>query len=134
MFLKKLKEENKRLEKRNRELKAELSEAQMKEIEMRKLLADKHTEHTHADVLEALRRAIIRKCEGISAGADPLQFLICKNSPEPAAAEIALLVSTYRDFMAISQNDGAADLLKVLAKSADSITISKVDGDRAEEW
>lgn len=94
MFFKKLKEENKSLEKKVSRLKAELSEAQASMAEMRKLLADKHARHTEADVAQAIRNAIVRQCEQI--GEKSLVVLngqICPTNPD--SYEILHLVEAY---------------------------------------
>ena len=98
MFFRKLKEENKHLEKKVRKLEVELAEAKMIESEMRKLLADKHTEHCHADVVEAVRIAIIRKCGQVKAD-EPIGGLSWLSNTEPHAAEILALVTAYNELM-----------------------------------
>lgn len=99
MFFKKLKEENKHLEKKVRKLEVELAEAKMIEAEMRKLLADKHTEHCHADVIEAMRIAIIRKCGQTGKGCLPWVNVGADWAPEPNAAEILVLVEAYNQLL-----------------------------------
>ena len=108
MFFKKLKEENKSLEKKVFKLKAELSDAQasmaeMRKLladaqasmaEMRKLLADEHAKHTEADVAQAIRSAIVRRCEKIGAGST-VNWCGMIESTEPKAAEILHLVEAY---------------------------------------
>lgn len=97
MFFKKLKEENKSLEKKVSRLKAELHDAQMCMAEMRKLLADKHARHTEADVAQAIRNAIVRRCEKIGAGST-VNWCGMIESIEPEAAEILHLVEAYNKF------------------------------------
>lgn len=94
MFFKKLKEENKRLEKKVSSLKTELSEVQASMAEMRKLLADKHAKHTEADVAQAIRNAIVRQCEKIGEKSFVvLGDQICQTNPD--CYEILHLVEAY---------------------------------------